>query len=522
MKKPRHTTSTSTSPPQTDLLWELQKVVMHQLWLDSGSAPTFGNSISFVYGPQAFDAMEAAIKASTGWIGAAAYEWEPGSPGSRFAQVFADAVSRGRKVISIMDGFGSRNFAGRKSAELWRQMIDSGVDLRMSRNLCTPGAVLGKRLPGTNVDPMPRSPEPGEGPNSIMRGTTSFGWFRGPWGFHRKIFIASDRPIVGDYGPDAIAVICGNQFLKHWEEWRDDPVEEDPATRLPEVADYGVVVKGPAVGFWVVAFLDLMSKSHAVSLIPKRALKVLDRFLPDFGFRQLETEQHLTRVVGHGLGTQGVIDDHRRIAAGDVAGYLQERRNGSMQVLISSPTADPKRGTVSYLATNTLMRFSNGGAFIVSPLLNMPSEQVEKIREMRAQNIPVTILLNKVDPDYIRRAAVRQYEQLIEMGVEIYEYQPGRLHSKLALHYANLGGKTVPFALKGGSSNTNWRSAAEDQEADWVTYDADVIAQGARLANFYLERSTRVTPEYVAELKEQTTVEGRFNRKVADLVDGFT
>jgi len=93
----------------------------------------------------------------------------------------------------------------------------------------------------------------------------------------------------------------------------------------------------------------------------------------------------------------------------------------------------------------------------------------------------------QTDKEIARLAAEHVYDDLLEGGVEIHEFQPTMLHAKVM---------TVDGLVSVvGSSNLNTRSLSHDEEIDAVLLDAGVTAQLDAHADHDLTRCERVDPD---------------------------
>ncbi|HSK24396.1 MAG TPA: phospholipase D-like domain-containing protein [Egicoccus sp.] len=90
----------------------------------------------------------------------------------------------------------------------------------------------------------------------------------------------------------------------------------------------------------------------------------------------------------------------------------------------------------------------------------------------------------QTDKEIARLAAERVYDDLLEGGIELYEFQPTMLHAKVL---------TVDGLVSVvGSSNLNMRSLSHDEEIDLVMFDPDVTAVLDGHTDADLERCKRV------------------------------
>lgn len=110
---------------------------------------------------------------------------------------------------------------------------------------------------------------------------------------------------------------------------------------------------------------------------------------------------------------------------------------------------------------------------------------------MRAarRGVRVRLLLpgRNTDSGPVRHAGRRYYHDLLETGVEIYEYQPSRLHAKTLV----ADGRWASV----GSTNLDRRSLAWNSESNLNVFDAGFVAEMEAMFERDLERSHQVTLE---------------------------
>jgi cardiolipin synthase len=84
----------------------------------------------------------------------------------------------------------------------------------------------------------------------------------------------------------------------------------------------------------------------------------------------------------------------------------------------------------------------------------------------------------------VQLASESSYAQLLDHGVQIWNFQPTMLHAKVM---------TVDGTVANiGSANFNNRSVALDEEVNVVAFDADLVAELDRHFDEDLERSVRI------------------------------
>ncbi|MFA9429286.1 phosphatidylserine/phosphatidylglycerophosphate/cardiolipin synthase family protein [Egicoccus sp. AB-alg2] len=114
---------------------------------------------------------------------------------------------------------------------------------------------------------------------------------------------------------------------------------------------------------------------------------------------------------------------------------------------------------------------------------------IEALTRAAGRGVQVQILHPgpQTDKEIARLAAEHVYDDLLEGGVELHEFQPTMLHAKVL---------TVDGLLSVvGSSNLNTRSLSHDEEVDVVMFDEQITAQLDAHTDQDLERCEPVDPE---------------------------
>jgi cardiolipin synthase len=105
----------------------------------------------------------------------------------------------------------------------------------------------------------------------------------------------------------------------------------------------------------------------------------------------------------------------------------------------------------------------------------------------RGVKVQIIVPGRQIDQKAVRRASRKRWEELLKGGVEIYEYQPTMIHSKLLI----ADGLFVSI----GSANFDNRSLSLNDEANLNVLDAGFAREQTRLFDRDLARSIRVTLE---------------------------
>ena len=166
-------------------------------------------------------------------------------------------------------------------------------------------------------------------------------------------------------------------------------------------------------------------------------------------------------------------------------GYFPDLREvGSleMQIFISSPSGGSASMRLMYLAAITAAETSIDIAaayFIPDRLM---TEELVKVRQ-RGVRIRVLVPDKHTDSQIVRIVSRREWGPLLESGVEIYEFEPTMLHTKMLIFDG--------FMVSVGSTNFDTRSFELNDEASLNIYDSTFAAQMTRVFEADLSRATR-------------------------------
>jgi cardiolipin synthase len=161
---------------------------------------------------------------------------------------------------------------------------------------------------------------------------------------------------------------------------------------------------------------------------------------------------------------------------------LQEAGKLDMQVFISSPSGGSASMRLMYLAAITAADRSIDIAaayFIPDRLM---TEELVKVRQ-RGVRIRVLVPDKHTDSQIVRIVSRREWGPLLESGVEIYEFEPTMLHTKMLIFDG--------FMVSVGSTNFDTRSFELNDEASLNVYDATFATEMTRLFEADLSRATR-------------------------------
>jgi cardiolipin synthase len=156
------------------------------------------------------------------------------------------------------------------------------------------------------------------------------------------------------------------------------------------------------------------------------------------------------------------------------------------QVMDSIPGAHLNPARLSFLVATSAARKS----IDVTNAYFVPDHPTrEALREASQRGVRVRLILSSRNTDFkpIRYAGRGYYKELLEAGVEIYEYKPARLHAKTVI----VDGTWASI----GSANLDRRSFAFNYESNLNIFDPGFASQMETVFERDLALSTPVTLE---------------------------
>jgi cardiolipin synthase A/B len=191
---------------------------------------------------------------------------------------------------------------------------------------------------------------------------------------------------------------------------------------------------------------------------------------PVVGQMQAAFLDNWIKTTGNVLHGDGYFPDLRTVGEQD------------MQVFISSPSGGSASMRLMYLAAITAAERSIDIAaayFIPDRLM---TEELVNVRK-RGVRIRVLVPDKHTDSQVVRVVSRREWGPLLESGVEIYEFEPTMLHTKMLIFDG--------FMVSVGSTNFDTRSFELNDEASLNVYDTAFAAQMTRVFESDLSRATR-------------------------------
>jgi len=185
--------------------------------------------------------------------------------------------------------------------------------------------------------------------------------------------------------------------------------------------------------------------------------------------------------IDNWIGARGeVLDGPEYFPQLESAGHLLG------QVFISSPESGSASMQLMYLLAINAAEHSLS---LATPYFVPDELTLATLVAARRRGVGVTIILpsDLTDSTLVRSASRAVWGRLLEAGVEIYEYQPTRYHTKVMV----VDGVWTSV----GSTNVGSRSFRLNDEANLNIHDAGFGAQQEALLKVDISRSRRVTLE---------------------------
>lgn len=177
------------------------------------------------------------------------------------------------------------------------------------------------------------------------------------------------------------------------------------------------------------------------------------------------------------------------ILAGKDSFPLDHRSDHGAPAIVVSGTPSPARASRARVLFQVLLATANESIEINSPYFLPDRSARRELICAAARNVRVRVIVPGKHNNHpvTRLASRRQYGELLEGGVEIFEYQPGMIHAKIMI-------VDKRWAVV-GSTNFDSRSFELNDEVNLALVDAGVAARLAVDFEKDLEQSRRVKLE---------------------------
>ncbi len=199
------------------------------------------------------------------------------------------------------------------------------------------------------------------------------------------------------------------------------------------------------------------------------------------------------RIEGPGVNyIQGAFAENWLEATGMVLGgaaYFPAPQPPRGQVYAQIVRSSPAGGSFAmYTAFLLAMASARRSIYITNPYVVLDDKMTEAILSAREHGARVVVLVpGKIDHHLVRQASRARFGDLLQKGVEIYEYRAALLHAKTMV--IDGAWSTV------GSTNLDNRSFALNDELNVIFYSREVAQTFEQIFQDDLAHSRRVTYE---------------------------
>jgi cardiolipin synthase len=164
---------------------------------------------------------------------------------------------------------------------------------------------------------------------------------------------------------------------------------------------------------------------------------------------------------------------------------LEPHGRTPLQLVKSSPVGGSFKNYILYLLA---INWAKKSILITNPYFIPDDHMIAALLKATARGVHVVVLVPaRSDFKITYRASRRHYGEMLQGGIEIFEYSPALLHSKTMV----VDGVWATV----GSTNFDNRSFALNEELNVGVYDRDVAQKLEQIFTRDLERSRRVTYE---------------------------
>ena len=161
--------------------------------------------------------------------------------------------------------------------------------------------------------------------------------------------------------------------------------------------------------------------------------------------------------------------------------------------------SSPSRGRLAVpLMYQMAINSARRSVVIENPYFVPDKNLLKSLVAAARRGVKVQIVLpgRHIDSKLARRASRKRWPKLLEAGIEIYEFQPTMIHSKLLI--------VDELFTSVGSANFDYRSLSINDEANLNVLNEKFAAEQKKIFAQDLARSVRVTPE---NLKKKSLLE---------------
>ena len=211
---------------------------------------------------------------------------------------------------------------------------------------------------------------------------------------------------------------------------------------------------------------------------------------------------------GHAQSPKHWRDNHYRIdgpAVAQVQAAFADNWLHSKKEILFGPDFFPQQKSAGSAVASVFYASPRHGSFGVSVLYHTAISSAKKslliqnayfvpdddtvdalcLAARRGVDVKILTPGDEIDQPKVRRASRKRYKKLLESGVEIYEYRPTMLHSKLMI--------VDGYLVSVGSANFDNRSLHLNDEANMNVLDGQFAAEQTRMFMRDLQKAHQIT-----------------------------
>ena len=187
---------------------------------------------------------------------------------------------------------------------------------------------------------------------------------------------------------------------------------------------------------------------------------------------------------------------------------IATEHNGFVVPFADMPFSDMHIGKRAYLHN---LECAKNYVYIMTPYLVIDSEMYEGMKYAAQRGVDVKIIMPHIpDKAYALYLARTYYKELIKAGIEIYEYTPGFVHSKISVSDGN---RAIV-----GTINHDYRSLYLHYECAAYMMNVPAIIDVERDFKDTLEKCHKITLSDIKKFNIITRLIGHITRLVAPLI----
>ncbi|KRN88969.1 cardiolipin synthase [Ligilactobacillus ceti] len=180
----------------------------------------------------------------------------------------------------------------------------------------------------------------------------------------------------------------------------------------------------------------------------------------------------------------------------------------NIQIVSSGPDSDTEAIKLGYLK---LINTANDYLYIQTPYLIPDDSVMEALSIAALSGVKVKIMIPAIpDHPFVYRATQYYAKQLLDKGVEIYQYENGFLHAKMIVIDEQISSV--------GSANVDFRSFKLNFEANAFMYDQEIAHELSEIFHQDMLHSQKLTPQYFEKQSSWLKFKQYFSRLLSPIL----